>query len=64
MSYHFPKQEFQPKTIYDLFRHLINAAAFTSETEKQEYLTLVDKCESVNMFGTTAQLIRSENEQR
>lgn len=52
--------EHKPKTIYDLFRHLVNTTTYTSESDKQEFLDLIDKCEQVNMFGTTAQIIKSE----
>lgn len=43
--------EFRPKTIYDLFRHLVNAISFTSQTEKEEYLGLSRKVDFERLEG-------------
>lgn len=50
------------KTIYDLFRHLIETTTFPKEVDKIEYHNLIDQMERMNLFGNLGLQITTDSE--
>lgn len=51
------QREEQTVTIYDFFRQLARRMTMTSESEQLAYLAMIDQCEELNIFGTSAKTI-------